>query len=399
MIRLPVCALAALGMFVAFSTATAQFDQVQRLEQRIRGPRAVPARQAADPFRGGADPFSDDATPAASTEEPAAAEENADDEAAVTTEAAAPVSPRAIRMNLLDGSIITGELSVDEITVETEFGPLTVPVANIRSIVPGLDSSTGTASQIEKQIEDLGSDDYQVREKAHKDLVKWGTRIRGELTRYTNDDNAERKRHITEILKEFDELAEDYDEFDEGQRPREWIRGDTVVTTEFTIVGRVAQSSFDVASKYGTLTVKLADIRSADRPTGSKPEIRRNVNVDGNSLAQRGFKSSGIRVEAGDKISITAEGQVVMSPWGSNQSSTPDGAANFGWYIPNEIPTGALVAQIGNSGKIFKVGSKHTFTATKSGTLNFAVAMQNEYSQNGYAFPGQYRVRIKVNPK
>jgi hypothetical protein len=27
------------------------------------------------------------------------------------------------------------------------------------------------------------------------------------------------------------------------------------------------------------------------------------------------------------------------------------------------------------------------------------VAMQNEYSQEGYAFPGQYRVRIKVNPK
>ena len=386
MIQLRVFALAALAMFVAISTAAAQFEKAQR----IRGPRAVPARQSADPFSEPADP---------ATSDEAAVEEETDDEAALVTEAAVPISPRAIRMNLLDGSIITGELSVDQITVETEFGPLTVPVESLRSIVPGLDSSTDMAAKIEKQIEDLGSDDYQTRETAHKDLVKWGPRIRGELARYADDDNAERKRHVTEILKEFEEIAEDFDEFEDGQPQRQWIRGDTIVTSEFTIVGRVAQNSFDVASKYGTLTVKLADIRSADRPTSSKSEVRRTINVEGNSLAQRSFKSSGIRVEAGDKIVVTAEGQVIMSPWGSNQSTTPDGAQNFGWYIPNEIPTGALVARIGNSGKIFKVGSRHSFTATKSGTLNFAVAMQNDYAQEGYAFPGQYRVRIKVNPK
>src|SRR5690606_23212013 len=122
---------------------------------------------------------------------------------------------------------------------------------------------------------------------------------------------------------------------------------DTVETTLFTVVGEVSPKSFEVQTKFGKLTVALSDIREARRDLGGSEEIRRTVAVAGTNLVQINFKNSGIRVESGDEISITADGSIVMSPWGNNVTSTPDGGANFQWYVPNKIPGGALVARIG----------------------------------------------------
>src|SRR5579862_2672013 len=47
---------------------------------------------------------------------------------------------RTMRLHLMEGSVVTGKLSTDTVTVETAFGKLEVPVANIVSFTPGLDS-------------------------------------------------------------------------------------------------------------------------------------------------------------------------------------------------------------------------------------------------------------------
>jgi len=97
-------------------------------------------------------------------------------------------------------------------------------------------------------------------------------------------------------------------------------------------------------------------------------------------------------------VSISADGQIVMTPWGSEMVSTPEGGDNFGAYMP-QIPGGALVAKIGDSGTVFKLGSKHTFVADRSGVLQLAVAMQAQYARNNYQFPGKYDVKIRVEPR
>jgi AcrR family transcriptional regulator len=74
----------------------------------------------------------------------------------------------------LDGSVISGDLSVSEISVETDFGKLVVPIDRLRSFTPGLDSNTRLSQQIDTLIKNLGSDDYQTREQAHKDLAAMG---------------------------------------------------------------------------------------------------------------------------------------------------------------------------------------------------------------------------------
>lgn len=343
--------------------------------------------------------------PAAPGGGPAAAEEAAkkgegeENAVEVPRKAAAPLGPKHIRLHLLDGSVISGDLSMSEVEVETTFGKLVVPIEKIRSFTPGLDSNPKKIAELEALINNLSSDDYKTREQAHKDLSAMGPKIQKELERFTGSDNAEIKRHVTEILKEFEAAADEGGDDEEAPVEQPWVRLDTVVTTDFTVVGKVSPKEFTIQSKYGPLQVALADVQMAAREAGAKESLRKSVNVEGTNIAQRSFKSTGIRVEAGDKIVLKAEGNIIMSPWGSNAATGPDGAPNYGWYVPNQIPGGALVARIGDKGTVFKVGRQSTFVAKNSGVLQLAIGIQAEYANEGYNYPGQYNVKLRIEPK
>ncbi|MDX1945045.1 MAG: hypothetical protein SFU86_06530 [Pirellulaceae bacterium] len=357
------------------------------LEERVIR-AAVPA--AAEPAPAPADPADPNAPKPETKEEPAVE---------IPRKPPVQLGPKHIRLHLLDGSVISGDLSVSEITVDTAFGKLVVPVANIRSFTPGLDSYPKQIAELEKLVENLGSDDYKTREQSHKDLAAMGIKIQKELEKHAASENAEIKRHIGEILKEMEEAAEEQAEDEEGTAEQPWIRQDTVVTTDFTVVGKVSPKEFLIQSKYGPLNVLLADVKMGERESGAKEAFRRSVVVDGANIAQRNFKSTGIRVQAGDKIILKADGSVVMSPWGSNAATGPDGAPNYGWYVPNQIPGGALVARIGDKGTIFKVGRQATFVAKNSGTLQLAIGIQAEYANEGYNYPGQFNVKLRIEPR
>lgn len=312
----------------------------------------------------------------------------------------ATVDPREIRLHLHDGAILAGQLKVESIEVETEYGTLTIPVEQIVSMTPGLESRPELLEQISSLIEALGGDDYQAREDSVKALLAMGPPLREELNRYGNDSNAERKRRVSEILEQLNEQVEELEEMDlfgeTNETIRSWIRLDTVQSTLFTVVGKVSPKEFQVESPYGDLAVDLEQIERLARNVGRAPEIRRTVAVDGGNMVQATWKSSGIRVQRGDRIVVRAEGQITMTPWGGNMTSGPDGGGNFGTWRDN-INGGTLVARIGSNGDPIKVGSRSSFVANRSGVLEFAIAIQNQYSTTqGYNFPGRYTVRTAV---
>lgn len=366
---------ASLFLGLVATSATAQEEIIRRV---IEGVKGEPRPPSADPPKAEAD-----------------AEEEAVE---VSRTPPPPLGPKFIRLHLQDGSVISGDLAVSEVTVETQFGQLVVPIDKIRSFAPGLDSNTKLDEQIQGLIKDLGSDDYKTREQAHKDLAAMGRKVQKELEKFAADENAEVKRHVTEILKEFEEAADESEE--EAVSDNEPLpRLDTVVTTDFTVLGRVSPAEFQIQSKYGPLTIQLADIARGERDTGGRESLRKSFSVNASNLAQRGYKNTNVRVQAGDRITIKAEGSIVMSPWGNNAQTGPDGMQNYGWFIPGQIPGGALVARIGDKGTPFKVGASSTFVAKQSGTFQLAIGMQNEYANEGYQFPGEYRVKLKVDPK
>jgi len=225
-----------------------------------------------------------------------------------------------------------------------------------------------------------------------------GLKVRKQLLAKKEDENAERKRHIGLLLKELETLADEQAELEAAgeEVASEWVKEDTVVTHKFTVLGKISPQKFVIESKYGPLNVELSDVRLMDKEQSTRDPVLRKLSVPGTNLAQLSYKETGIRIEAGDKVSINADGQLVMSPWGNNSMSGPDGGQNFGWYIQNKITSGTLIGKIGNNGEEFKIGSKHSFVSKHTGELKLAIAMQGQYAQQGYNFPGQYNVRVKV---
>ncbi len=304
---------------------------------------------------------------------------------------------RTMRLHLMEGSVVTGKLSTDTVTVETAFGKLEVPVANIVSFTPGLDSHPEEGKKIGRLIQQLGSNAAAERDAAQRSLADMGKSIQPELARYALDEDAERRNRIQKILAELEE-AEDDDDLD-PMAAKPWLAQDSLETTLFTVVGKISPQTFDVQTQFGPLKVAIGDIRRGERELDLKPEIKKQLFVTGENLIQLTMQTSGVRIGRGDKVQITADGRLTMTPWGNNAFSTPDGSEQFQWYLPNQIAGGALVARIGTTGTIFKVGSKHTFSSTRAGILYFGIAMSPQFASQDYNYPGRYDVKIRVNPR
>lgn len=308
------------------------------------------------------------------------------------------VDPDTIRLYLADGTVIAGKLTLRAIEIDTEFGRLSVPVVRVRAFRPGLESFPEMSKKITTLVENLGSNDFKVREEAQKELLAMGLPIRAELRQQTNDTNSERVRRIRDILTKLDELAEESDDPTAGEQA--WLRGDAIETDEFKVVGKIVPQSFTMESKYGTLAVKLGDIRNAKREVMEESiEIRRVFSVEGQYIAQVQYKDSKIRVQRGDRVSITADGRITMSPWGTNATTGPEGATNYGQANVGgqNFPGGCLVGKIGSNGRITKIGSRANFVADATGTLQFGVVVHSSYARRGYTFPGQYDLKIRVD--
>jgi hypothetical protein len=311
-------------------------------------------------------------------------------------------NPREIKIMLMDGSVVLGELSIDTIEVKTEFGSLTVPVEKVLSLTPGLDSHRDLSSKIDRLIRELGDDDYKKREAAHKELLGMGRPVKDILAAHRNDKNAERKRRITEIVARLDEMnSNDSFSGDDSAGAKTWMRDDRVETPNFTIVGDVNPSVFEVRSKYGPLKIGLNDIRRTEKTGLEKGPTLKQISIAGSDFHLVRPKSSGVRVKAGDSVSVAASGTITMPPWGSSARSGPDGAANYGSYTfgGQRVGYGGLVGRIGDSGTWIRIGSRAKFTARKSGVLKFGIVMRSTYTRGNYVFPGSYKVRIKVDPK
>jgi hypothetical protein len=328
-------------------------------------------------------------------EQDAASEQDNEPEAQEPTpKPAEKPKPGVLRFHLMDGTIITGKLKTKDLPVSTEFGDLTVPIDAITNFAPGLQSHPKIDEEITTLIEQLASPDAKTRDKAQAQLLTYGPGLIPELQTYADDKDAERKVRVATIMEELYSAENDGFELEEGPKIS-LARLDQVVTAGFTIAGEIKQETFSIESKFGELTVKLADIKGVERMSSDKPEVRKVVAVSGMDMTCKGYKKTGIRVNRGDRIIISAEGRITMSPWGSNSVSGPDGMANNGMYN-GKIPMGALAGRIGDSGEELLIGSKSTFVAQKTGTLQLGFAMQQNWAN--YQFPGEYKVRVRVVP-
>ena len=326
--------------------------------------------------------------------------ENKTDEKITDTaaiEAKSDIGNQFIRFHMWDGSIVGGDVAFDKIDIDTTFGTLQIPIRDILKFHPGLDSIPALGARITTLVEGLGDKDFSVRENSHRELVSMGLQLQNEIGRFEDGGSAERKKHLEEIKKLIAEMSDESGDLETGELERPLIRGDLIVTREFSIVGKIRQSEFQLSSKFGDLLVNLADIRMADRSfNSSKEEVRKSVEISGTSFFQTTPVSTKIRVNRGDKISIRASGVVQWTNWST--SSGPDGIENQGtWQNQN---SGTLMARVGKGDNYIKIGSSGDFVAKQTGELFLGIAIQDNFAKNnsGYRWDGDYTAKIVIQP-
>jgi hypothetical protein len=302
-----------------------------------------------------------------------------------------------LKLTLRDGNIISGTSnSISTVQLNTAYGKLDIPIKNVSSLTFGITPDDGNKTKIINLIKQMNDPADDKRQAAYDELVKMsigaipvindyisGSEYQaGDYTDYTPD------AALSELKSTFG-VDEDFSDKDVVN-----------IDYEYTMGGTFALKSVDLKTEYGDLNVpkdkiKQMDISVYDESAGDKVfKVMANKNISGNT--DGGWLNTGIKVKTGQKINITASGEVVLESLSGNKYN-PDGAANStstDYESTSTYPTyGNLVYKIGESGEAIKAGSKYNGNAKESGALFLAIyeTVFNATNTGSYA--------VKVNLK
>jgi hypothetical protein len=285
------------------------------------------------------------------------------------------------RFELKDGTRIQGNLQVERFTVQTAYGPLTVPAKDVYEIVFGKNADPGLMPRIQKLIAQLGSDAFEDRETATRELLRMETLAIEELRRARKEaPDAEVRARAQEVL---DALPPEL----EPARMEDQIK-----TTRFTILGTLETDRFSIGSPYGTLEVHKKDIRRLLLRT---PHLReKTVQVEPTQFGS--FLATGVQLQPGYRLRVKASGSLYLPSLG--MTCTPEGLPQ---YTPQGTdPLGKLLGRIGANGKPFPIGEKHDAEIhDQEGELYLGLALppQMNYVIQQPNNGGSFQVRISLD--
>jgi hypothetical protein len=312
---------------------------------------------------------------------------------AVKNDPAPKDDSRIIRARFSDGTVLLGELLLDDLEIETAFGKLVVPRTQLLGFSPGLDSRGRFDDRLDEWITALTSTDQANAAAAERELMRLGPAVVDELGRRAKELEGDAAKRLSALADRLREASSEVWLDDRSTRPL--IRKDRIRTTSFTIVGRIVPQSLRFESKYGQLEVALGDIVGVERPSENElDDVAKTLSVTGQNITL--MKKTGVSVRKGDRIIVKASGMIKRTAATSTYVSSPDGSSRFGTHPTDpQIQGGTLIAKIGNRDKVIKVGSNAAFVAENDGVLSFGIAMRQNYVGR-YQFPGEYKVQLRV---
>ena len=272
---------------------------------------------------------------------------------------------------LRDNTRIAGFPQVGTINVETAYGRLVVPVNELVRIRFAPEKDSNLEAQVKAQIARLGSDDFDTREDAMNKLRELGASAQKYLTEATSSEDEEVKTRAGALLTEMKEGG-DEDASDDDSAA---LTGDDdeVVTSRFTIRGKIQERRYRVKSPYGELTVEPRNIVSIVFQEVSPSTA--DVSVPATHFAPaNNWLETKLNVDKGERLEITAKGQIQLHNYGWTVG--PEGTTNIGGTQFENFPQASLVARIGKKGKPFLIGQSYKGEANASGKLMFGIAFQ-----------------------
>jgi hypothetical protein len=167
---------------------------------------------------------------------------------------------------------------------------------------------------------------------------------------------------------------------------------DVVQTVEFTVSGRLTQSSIKVRTPYfGVQDMQIADLRGLRGP-GAGGELEVVVDAAKHGSVRDQFLDTGLELTASSRVTITASGDVDLWPQGPGSYMTrPNGYQQMARMpnLGNERIPGALVGRVG--GKVFFIGERYEGSPGE-GTLHLHIIP----SPWNNASSGSYKVSVKT---
>lgn len=318
-----------------------------------------------------------------------------------------------VSLELLDGNIIKGTATVNDVELITAYGKLVIPVSKISHIEVGLgrdNASSEKAKGFLKILSTSNSDD--TRKSAYADLLKIGAKAIPAINDFYND-----PKNISEESTYAGEFTIDnaLAEIKAAANISHEVPVEDILTMEnnYTMGGSYNFTKMDVKTEYGNLSVPKEKIKTIDISVaveGGKGEFTFKLiaskNISGNTNG--GWLKTGITVKAGQRFTITSTGEVTLASLSNSKykpdgSSKAEGAVDFtkpyssgddGEYSSGGYPTyGQVVYRIGESGtENLKAGAKFKGTAKTSGVLMIAI-YETVYNA---ANKGAYNVKVSL---
>jgi hypothetical protein len=279
-------------------------------------------------------------------------------------------------VELRSGTVLVGTIEPTLLRIDTEFGRLTVPIAQMRSVRFGTLADAARHATLLELIENLGSRNPDRARHAQAQLNREGAFAADELRRAAaSHDNPEVRRVCGEVFGAL-ELEEE----------RIVPRHDRIDTTLFALNGRVVQDTFRVTvPELDGLDIRRSDVIEI---RVFKRVAPKNFELDGDATYVGGWVDTGIVPEKDTRLRISAEGTIHYPRWG-NQFVTPDGNPNMGNL--NGINMGTLIGKMGENGTFFKIGRNYSGRPQGKGTLRIAIMI----NVRGQPSTGKYSVRIE----
>lgn len=161
-----------------------------------------------------------------------------------------------VEVKLADGSAIKLVLKQETYSLQTPYGKLAIPAKDVRLIELAPRVAEDVAKQLEEAVANLGSPQFEIREKAAADLLRLGPLGYPVLLRLAKD-----KRSDLEVSARLDDVIEKVHANvpDHQDTPREW---DVVHTEHSRISGHLEMNTIKAeTAQFGEVQLKLADVR------------------------------------------------------------------------------------------------------------------------------------------
>lgn len=312
-----------------------------------------------------------------------------------------------LKLTLRDGNVVSGTSKISSVSLVTEYGKLEIPVKNVSALDIGISPDKANTEKINNLIKQLGNTNEAMRKSAYDELITMSIRAIPVITDLLSSSKYEAST-FTDYTADaaLNELQTKYG-VENGFSSKDVV----AIDYEYSMGGSYEFAKIDLKTEYGTLSIPKEKIKHIDvMYTGSGDNSEMTFKLQGSkhisSNTSGGWLKTGITVKAGQKVTITASGEVTFAslsgskykPDGSIVGTTTPAPAYEGDYsastaYPAYPSYGNVVYKIGESStQVLKAGAKFSGAMPSAGMLYISIYETVYNATNS----GSYSVKISL---